>query len=105
MNQVVGVLRPRLIPEVMEIIGRDRAEDRERQGRKPSLPPDNNQQTAARFQIRGQNGENVRIRQAFEAMRIRPIARIESLSPAAARMSAPAGLPLTVVVVMGSLPA
>jgi hypothetical protein len=69
MNHVVGVLRAGLIPEVMEVISRDGAEDDECQGRNPGLPPDNNQQTTARFQDRGQNGENVRIRQALRADR------------------------------------
>jgi hypothetical protein len=40
----------------------------------------------------------------ISAMRIRPIARIASLTPAAARTFARTGLPLAVVVVIGSLP-
>jgi hypothetical protein len=40
----------------------------------------------------------------ISTMRIRPIARIESLTPAAARTFARTGLPLIVVVVIGSLP-
>jgi hypothetical protein len=53
----------------MEEIGRNGAEDDEGQGCNPGLPSDNNQQTTARFQDRGQNGENVRIRQALRADR------------------------------------
>src|SRR5262249_23246796 len=79
MNHVVGVLRSRLIPEVMEIIGRDRAEDRESQGRKPGLPPDNNQQTAARLQNRSQNGKNVRIWEALRADRGRRRTKTQEL--------------------------
>jgi hypothetical protein len=63
------VLRAGLVPEVMEEIGRNGAEDDEGQGCNPGLPSDNNQQTTARFQDRGQNGENVRIRQALRADR------------------------------------
>jgi hypothetical protein len=70
MNHVVDVLRTRqLIPEVMEEVGRDGAEDRERQCGEPGLPAENDEKAAARLHDRRQHGENVRIRQALRGNR------------------------------------